>query len=289
MDRILASPRPSGAVRSLERLGLLSIVLPELDPLRGLVQNRYHHLDAFDHTLAAVEAADDPRGLARGLLPLAFATDPLAPASPDARAAALTAERARLLRWSLLLHDTGKAETRTRGEDGEYHFYLHDQVSARIARGAMRRLRASRAETSAIERLVFLHLRVSIPATGGVSPRALRRIVRDAGPLTPLLALHSLADKAASQGPGHARTMARLRRACRELIEAWRVDAERMAAGPPLVTGRDVMKVIGIGPGPEVGRRLEEIAELRGSGALTTRDEALRHLASGTSPAKIAE
>lgn len=278
MDRILASARPSAALRTLERLGLLRYVLPELEPLRGLVQNRYHHLDAFQHTLAAVEAADDPRALARGLLPLAFAEDPLVP--PPAGVRAMTFERTRLLRWSLLLHDTGKAETRTLGDDGDYHFYLHDQVSARIARSAMRRLRASRAETGAIERLVFLHLRISIPASGSVSPRALRRVVRDAGSLTPLLALHSLADKAASQGVAHARTMTRLRRAGRELLEAWRLDAERRASGPPLVTGRDVMQVLGIPPGPEVGRRLEEIAELRGSGALTTRDEALRHLAS---------
>ena len=284
MDRILASARPSAAVRALDRLGLLPIVLPELDPLRGLVQNRYHHLDAFEHTLCALEAADDPRVLAKGLGPLAFAADPLAaPSSRALRSGApvMSRERALVLRWSLLLHDTGKAETRTIGEDGDYHFYLHDQVSARIARDAMRRLRASRAETAAIERLVFLHLRVSIPASGGVSPRALRRMVRDAGPLTSLLALHSLADKAASQGIGHARTMARLRRAGAALLEAWRLDTERMAAGPPLVTGRDVMRVLGIGPGPEVGRRLEEIAELRGLGTLTTREEALRHLATG--------
>src|SRR5206468_1672877 len=59
----------------------------------------------------------------------------------------LSAERARLLRWALLLHDTGKAETRTLGEDGEYHFFMHERASARIARSVLRRLRASRAET----------------------------------------------------------------------------------------------------------------------------------------------
>jgi len=79
--------------------------------------------------------------------------------------------------------------------------------------------------------------------------------------------------------------MTRLRRACRELLAAWRLEAERAASGPPLVTGRDVMNVLGIGPGPEVGRRLAEIAELRGSGAIATRDEALRHLAAGEAPA----
>lgn len=275
MDRILASARPSASLRALDRLGLLSIVLPELDPLRGLIQNRYHHLDAFRHTLSAVEAADDPRALGKGLGRLVFVEDPLAaPRSRSTRAPVMPPERARLLRWSLLLHDTGKAETRTLGEDGDYHFYLHDQVSARIARGAMRRLRASRAETAAVERLVFLHLRISIPATGGISARALGRIVRVAGSLTPLLALHSLADKAASQGVGHARTMARLRRACRALLETWRKDVERARRGPPLLDGHAVMRVLGLPPGPRVGALLAEIDELTAAGELRDAEEA---------------
>src|SRR5262249_75581 len=110
MDRILTSACPSAALRALDRLGLLPIVLPELDPLRGLVQNRYHHLDAFEHTLSALEAADDPRALAKGLGPLAFAVDPLAaPASREARASGtpvMPRDRALVLPWPPLLPRT---------------------------------------------------------------------------------------------------------------------------------------------------------------------------------------
>jgi tRNA nucleotidyltransferase/poly(A) polymerase len=306
IDRMLAAGAPSASLRLLDRLGLLGQVVPELDPLRGLVQNRYHHLDAFEHTLAAVEAADDLRGLARGLPRTVFLDDPLDPAvtatttvgrTPDriSRARRPTTEgrrapgpvsgwtlppaRARLLRWALLLHDAGKAGTRKRGEDGEWHFFMHEEASRRIAASAMRRLRASRAEIAGIERLVALHLRLSIPASGGMTPRALRRIVREAGSLTPLLVLHSLADKSASRGAGHARTMARLRGAGRDLLAIWRAETERARRLPRLADGNDVMRLLGIPPGPRVGEILAEIDDLQASGELGGRDAALAWIA----------
>src|SRR3989442_15503272 len=106
---------------------------------------------------------------------------------------------------------------------------------------------------TAVERLVFLHLRLSIPASGEMTPRALRRIVRDAGSSTPLLVLHSLADKIASRGPAHERTLASLRGAGRQLLDTWRAEAERAVRAPRLVTGHDVMEALALSPGPAVG------------------------------------
>jgi poly(A) polymerase len=290
LDRILSAPRPSASILTLERLGLLTYVLPELDPLRGLAQNRYHHLDAFRHTLAALAAADEPARLGRGLAPLVFAEDPLAPARLRTRMGArshppISPARARILRWALLLHDTGKAATRTLGEDGEYHFYLHERPSARIARQTLVRLRASREEASAVETLVALHLRLSIPPAGDLTPRALRRIVRDAGSLTPLLALHTLADKIASRGPAHARTLARLRGASRALLLAWRDETERARRLPRLLNGHDVMKKLDLGPGPGIGAILARVEDLQASRELETRAEALAWLARLKDPA----
>lgn len=281
IDRILSAPCPSASIRLLDRLGLVRVVFPELDPLRGLLQNRYHHLDAFRHTLAALEAADDLPGLARGLPSFVFLNDPLEfpPAKQGARPA-LPSARARLLRWALLLHDTGKAETRTRGEDGEYHFFMHERASARIARAVLRRLRASRAETAAIETLVALHLRISIPPEGAMTPRALRRIVKDAGDLTPLLVLHSLADKIASRGAGQARALAKIRRAGRDLLQTWKTETERMHRMPRLLDGHAIMRALGLPPGPSIGALLAEIEELQSAGEIRTREQALEWLAS---------
>jgi hypothetical protein len=252
-----ARPRPSTPSTAWD----FAIVLPELEPLRGLIQNRYHHLDAFDHTLAAVEAADDLRGLARGLLPLAFAIDPLAPAPRDARLSPLAPERARMLRWSLLLHDTGKAPTRTLGEDGEYHLHV---VSARIAPGALRRLRP--AGRAAIERLVFLHLRVSIPAReASPAPRwrtVPTRISHAAPGAPPSPTSHSGPPPCAD----HARSAAPVR-------SSWRGVRTPSVRRPVLPSsGARCHESPRDRSGPEVGIRLEDRGAA-GIGALTTREE----------------
>ena len=107
-----------------------------------------------------------------------------------------------------------------------------------------------------------------------MTPRALRRIVRDAGSLTPLLVLHSLADKMASRGKDHARTARRLRAAGRDLLEAWRAETERARRGPPLLDGHAVMRILDLPPGPRVGELLAEIDEQAASGELRSAEDA---------------
>ena len=108
----------------MHRTGLLFHVFPELEPLVGLAQNRWHHLDAFEHTLACVQEADTLQaGCERIGLP-----DRLSP------------EESELLKWAALYHDTGKAETARKGADGEVHFHGHEVISASLAQRALSRL-----------------------------------------------------------------------------------------------------------------------------------------------------
>ena len=266
LDRILASPRSSRGLRQADRLGLLSIAVPEIERLRGLVQNRYHHLDAWEHTLSALDAASDLAALGRSVLP--------------ARAAAFDRERVLVLRWALLFHDLGKAETRTVGPDGEVHFFGHEKASARLAGRIMKRLRFTTRRARAIRRLVELHLRVTIPAEGELSAKAVRRLIRDAGELTPLLALHSLADKSASHGRGWRGALVLLRRTARGLVRVWKESGAAILAPPRLVDGHDVMQALGTGPGPRVGKALQDIRDRQIAGEISTREEALALLES---------
>jgi len=262
LDRILASRRSAWGIREADRLGLLAPVIPEIVPMRGLEQNRWHHLDGWGHTLAALDAAADPAHLGR----------------PVPGAEVPKGERLVLLRWTLLLHDLGKVPTRTVDEDGEAHFFGHEEAGAVIAARIAKRLRFSTARARAVRRLIELHLRVSIPVADEVSDRAWRRLIRDGGELTPLLVLHSLADKAASRGRAHRATTKRLRAACNRLMTLYREEAERILAPPRLVDGSDVMRLRGIPPGPEVGRWIEEIRSRQIAGEIRTRDEALEIL-----------
>ena len=262
LDRVVLSRQPSRGIALLDRLGLLTVVIPEVEPLRGLAQNRYHHLDAWRHTLAALAAVDDPSCLRRLSRGLRFGPLP-------------GGEQLLVLRWSLLLHDLGKAETRTLGEDGELHFFAHEKRSAALASQIMKRLRFSTRRARSIRRLVELHLRIAVPAGGDLSQKACRRIIRDAGELAPLLVLHSLADKDASHGYRWRSARAKLIRTCREILKLYRSSGKEILAPPRLIDGHDVMRLLGIGPGREVGRILEEVSSRQIAGEISNREQAL--------------
>ena len=263
IDRMLLAPRPSRAVAELDALGLAEVVLPEIAAARGVAQNRHHHLDVWGHTLAALAAADRPRLLGRGVVP------------PERLPAG---ERLATLRWALLLHDLGKPATRAVRPNGEASFFRHEVVGAEIAERIAKRLCFGRARAAALTTLVRLHLRLVVPAEGLLSRRALGRIAREAGDAAEPLALHALADQAASRGVGHRAVRAALRETCRRFLAVRDELAAARAAGP-LVDGRAVMRALGVAEGPEVGAALREIEELRLAGRLKTADDALAYLA----------
>lgn len=158
--RLLADPAitPSKALARWERLGLLTILLPELGELRGVSQGKPMPGDALDHSLRTVDA--------------------LPPADP-------------ILRVAGLFHDLGKAST---GTDG--HFIGHERVGADLAAGVMRRLRFGAAETARVERLVRHHMFGYEPSwTDAAVRRFIRRVGTDR--LEDLFALR-IADNAAS-------------------------------------------------------------------------------------------
>ncbi len=271
MDLAFESPGGGAAVRRMERLGLLAPIVPELEPLRGLCQPpEYHDHDAFEHTIRAVEATDrhvaGHEGL--GLPPLG------------------AAERL-LLRWAALLHDIGKAAAATVDDEGRIHFYAHESVSASLAETALRRLRVPAARTEPILSLVRWHSRIGALATAVAGERPIRRLVRTAGDLLPLLILLSLADRAAAGGTDPRGREAALLEIARRAV-AVRAEVAATAASPPLLTGRDVIGILGIEPGPRVGTILRWLDRLRTEGRIGTRREAIDLLRS-LPPPRVAE
>lgn len=155
-----------------------------------------------------------------------------------------------LLRLGALFHDVGKPRT----AKGDGTFVGHEEVGADIARAALERLRFAQKEIEVVSTLVRLHLRpvfYSSEWTDG----AVRRLARDAGPLLERLMLLARADIAASAYP-HPEKLGELQRRLDE------VAAERPSRLEPLITGEEIMRIRGIGPGPEVGRIKQRLEEL---------------------------
>ena len=285
--RILAAPESADGMRMLDKLGLLSRLLPELDRCRGVEQPPEHAFDVFEHCMqaqatagllvrpAAVSDAEREWLRTRARAPLAAVGAPL-----EGLHELLAEQRPRsaLLVLAALLHDVAKPETKTVDpESGRMRFFGHDHAGAERARAAMRRLRFATREIDYVALLVDEHLRPGMLASPGEAPtaRALFRLFRDLGDWTLDLFLLHFADHAAVRGP-------RLTRQEWERhvdYAAWVLrilyEDDQIARPPKLVDGRELMSALSLPPGPAIGRLLGIVREAQAAGEVTTQEQAI--------------
>ncbi len=259
LDRLLAAPRAARELAAMRANRLLFAALPEMLPIDGLAQNNFHHTDVLSHVLEAVAAGDDfesLRGLLGGALPEISSGDHL------------------LFKWAVLLHDLGKAQTRTEGADGKIHFYGHEIVSERLVIALAERLRFSHERRDRLARLARFHLRFLSLHKTHTSPTAFRRLVRDLSTDLPLLILLALADKSATRGAGSSNTVAAIAELAREALRVYDAEHQHLHHLPKLIDGLSACAILGIKPGPALGRALDALLEKQIEGAVNDRDGA---------------
>lgn len=221
LERLLLGPQPARGLELMRHTGQLAVVLPELGACVGVRQNRYHAHDVYHHTLRCVAAA---------------------PADP-------------VLRWAALLHDIGKPPTKVRRR-GRVHFYGHEQESLRLAESVVQRLRFSHELQEKILRLVAHHL---IGYTSVWSDAAVRRFIRRLGEdhVETMLAFARADALARGRGSAAVAPIEELARRVAAQFQRRCAFHRRQLA----VDGRAVQRLLGIGPGPQVGAALAELLD----------------------------
>jgi len=272
LKRIVVADAALDGLAWMDELGLTAVVLPELDALRGVGQNPYHHRDVHGHTLEVLEAT-----IALERDPAATFGDDLAPAVrallDEPLADGLT--RAGGLRFGALLHDAAKPQTRVELGDGRIGFPGHDAQGAALARDVLARLRASDRLRAYVAALTRHHLDLGfLVHRAPLDRRTVYRYLRDTAPVTVDVTLLSVADRLATRGRNADAAIARHVALARELLAVALADR---AAAPvaPLVRGDELARALGIAPGPRLGELLEAIAEARFAGEVATPDEAV--------------
>ncbi|HEX3698228.1 MAG TPA: HDIG domain-containing protein [Polyangia bacterium] len=222
--KLLGAPLPSRGLELMRTSGLLGEVVPELLEGVGVVQNRFHKFDVYHHTLSVVD---------------------------HTRADAI-------VRLGALLHDVGKPRARQprEGAPGEFSFFKHEYVGAEMADAICRRLKLSTSERERVVAIVANHMFFYTPDwTDGT----VRRFVRRVGPggVDDLFALREgdIAGRGFDEDP--AIEIGELRRRVGEVAAA---DAA-LKITDLVVNGQDVMRVLGIGPGRQIGVVLEKLLE----------------------------
>lgn len=270
--RLLEAPRAYPVLRQMDELGFLGHILPELDEMKGVAQNGYHHLDVFEHSLTAVEQLENVLAA-----PGAF----FGAAAGYAANYAGQHKKPALLKLAALFHDAGKPPTQEFREDQErYTFYHHERLGMEIFQGVAARLRCSAEETRTVTRLIELHMRpfLLLPdyRQGKLSQRALGRFIKAARPELPGVFLLAMADSLAGQGdlkPGDAEEI--LADFCDEVYRFLTERMEPLEQRPRLLTGEDLIEELGLTPGPEFRRLLTAVEEAVLEGLIRDREEAL--------------
>lgn len=237
LSKLLLTDAPVPGLRLLTDAGILDLVLPEVPALRLETDEHAHHKDVFEHSLTVLQQG----------IELEASRNP--DAAPDL-----------VSRLAGLLHDIGKPATR-RIEGRTVTFHQHDLVGARLAKQRLKALRFDNDTVKAVARLVELHLRFYGYGEQAWTDSAVRRYVRDAGPLLERLHILTRSDVTTRNRRKAERldfAYDDLERRIAELREQ-----EEMEAVRPDLDGEQIMAILGLRPGREVGEAYRMLLEQR--------------------------
>ncbi|MFT2817416.1 CCA tRNA nucleotidyltransferase [Leifsonia sp. A12D58] len=253
ISKLLKSDSPRAGIELLVESGLADIVLPEIPALRLEVDEHHHHKDVYQHSLTVLEQAIDYEK-SRGKLD-----------SPDL-----------ILRVAALFHDIGKPATRKLEPGGVVSFYHHDVVGSKLAKRRLKALRFDNETINAVTRLIELHLRFFGYTEGAWTDSAVRRYVRDAGDQLERLHILTRADVTTR----NKRKADRLGFAYDDLEQriAELAEQEEMASVRPDLDGEQIMAILGVRPGPEVGEAYRYLLEQRLDDGPLGEEEATKRL-----------
>lgn len=236
LSKLLLSSDPRPGLEALVDSGIAALVLPELPALKLEADEHHHHKDVYQHTLTVVMQAIDYEkdyGLEKDLV----------------------------LRLAALLHDIGKPATKRLEAGGAVSFHHHDVVGSKLAKKRLQELKFDNDTIKAVSRLVELHLRFFGYSDQQWSDSAVRRYVRDAE--DQLLRLHALTR--ADVTTRNKRKADRLAHAYDDLEQriALLREQEQLDAMRPELDGQQIMEILGIKPGREVGEAYSFLLEIR--------------------------
>jgi poly(A) polymerase len=237
-NKLLLTDKPRPGIELLVETGVAEHFLPELPALKLEIDEHHHHKDVYQHSLTVLDQVIDLETKHQPQI-----------------------EADLVLRIAALLHDIGKPKTRKFEGEGRVSFHHHEVVGARLAKKRLEKLRYSNEIIEQVCLLIELHLRFHGYGDGKWTDSAVRRYVRDAE--EQLIRLHKLT-RADCTTRNEAKAE-KLRNAYNDLEE--RIvelsKQEELKSMRPELDGAEIMQVLNIKPGPEVGKAYQFLLDLR--------------------------
>jgi len=291
--RIFEGLKPDSAIRILEQIGVLDIILPETIALRGVSQSSPHHYDVWEHSLHTltslnlilrntIPSSDENSSdnFYSGLLSLRLGR--FRKKISEHLNVRINPFRSRkgLLFFAALYHDIAKPETLQFDEEGRTRFFGHSKLGAETIARRGDQLRLSQNEILFLYKIVSNHMRPLLLSQSNDLPsrRAIYRFFRDSQEAGVDICFLSLADLMATYGSSLTEDIwDRQLNICKILLEAWWDRSRETVYPQPLLNGNDLMREFTLSPGIIIGQLLEHLREAQAAGEIYSRDEALEY------------
>ena len=265
--KIFTTPQSATFVRLMDNLKILEVVFPEILPMKGCIQNSFHHLDVWQHSIAVYENCETVINCLKKFFD---------PKSNQVQNNLAAGNRLPLLKLAALLHDVGKPATRNINIDtGRITFYGHDKKGEAIAGKIAKRLRMSNKDQIFIKTLIAEHLHVLNLSRNEVQPKTRMRWFRKLKDDSIPLIILGMADIKGTLGPSSKETERNMHlKWSKKTVADYYTTIKKQLERKNLIGGKDLI-ALGLSPGPEIGRIIKEVREAQDEGTIKNRQEAL--------------
>jgi len=265
--KVLETHKAAQILKSMDRVGLLERIVPQIKVMYGCKQGAYHHLDVWPHSVETVVQMEKIFGQVEGDKEI---TDYLKESLGGNRS------RQSIMKLAALLHDIGKPDTRKKEPGGRLSFHSHEHVGRNIVKHVANMLKLSVRERHALEDMVRWHLRPGYLSNfKQPSEKAIYRYFRDAKEEGVSILLLSLADQRSTCGPATTKKDQEHHEAiCLELVKRY-FERKKEKPSVRLIGGDDLIKKLKLKPSPLFAKILSEVEEQQSLGKLENKKEAL--------------
>jgi len=274
--KILNLPNASQSLIELDRLGLLSLLIPEIESMKGLEQGKHHEYELCEHSLKTTHFVEIILKNIKNYFP--HHEESLENYFQQQLESEI--QRNNLLKFIALLHDIGKPLTKTK-KNNQIHFYHHDRIGVKINQEIAKRFKLGRKTSRIITTVTQHHMRlINLCHAKKITQRAKYRFFKDLTDAALDTLILTLADKMATRKLSpDSKTNAPIFNLATVLIDYYFQEYSKGRLSP-LLSGNEIMKLLNLKQGKKVGELLALVEKAEREGSISTKDEAIKLITS---------